>query len=299
MRLLGLALLLVACSSGTQAGSGDPLETGGAAGEAPEVHAGSSSLAGSSELPRAGAGASAGEGGASATSAGEGGAPSAGSPPAPAGAGGEAGEGGAGGEGGAPISNGGSGGSVHQGGTSTGGTSSAGASSGGGTVVPDPCEGVAHWSPAERWTNYTKGDQRVFGGVLWHCQSTSVCTAYPGHSSSPGWFKDAECKGGPTNEVAACQCLSGQCCDGCYVRPTSHFCGEVVRTAQCLGPVVNQCGGATDTIDKDWWNLFCDGAESTTCSRWGAHTKYSNGDCPAKTGCVESGDQASCNACAN
>lgn len=298
MRLLGLVTLLVACSSGTQAGSGDTLEVGGAAGDATEARAGASSVAGSASA-QAGAGGSA-TGGDIASAAGEAGASVAGAPPVLIGVGGEAGEVGAGGEGGAPISNGGSGGSIHQGGTSTAGTGSAGTSgAGGGTVIPDPCDGIAHWNPSERWTDYVKGDQRVFGGILWHCQSTAVCTAYPGHASSPGWLKDADCKGGPTNEVAECQCLSGQCCDGCYVRPRSHLCGEVVRTAQCLGPVVNQCGGATDTIDKDWWNVFCDGAETTTCSRWGAHTKYTNGDCPAKTGCVESGDQASCNACAN
>lgn len=288
-RLLGLVTLLIACSSGTEDRSSGPSETGGDAGEQPVVHAGASgSSAGA--LARAG---TAGEGGGAASAGGA--STAAGSPAALAGEGGESGEGGEAGAGGAS----GSSGSTHQAGSQAAGSGGAAGNggSGGGPVVPDACEGIPHWSPSARWTDYTKGDQRVFGGVLWHCQAPSVCTAYPGHSSSPGWFKDAECKGGPTNEVAACQCLSGQCCDGCYVRPRSYFCGEFVRTAQCLGPALNQCGGAQETIDKDYWNLFCDGAETATCSRWGAHTKYTSGDCPSQTGCVEQGDQASCSVC--
>lgn len=303
MRLLGLLLLLIACSSGTEAGS-KAVESGGAAGESATIGAGQGgSTAAAGTAPRAGAtgeAMTAGEaaGGASATGEGGGSAAQPG-----AGAGGEPEDGGEAGAGGAPAggmpTSGGSSGSASQAGSSAAGSGPGGAAdSGGGPVMPDVCDGIPRWSPTERWTDYEQGDQRVFGGVLWHCQAPSVCTAYPGHASSPGWFKDAVCKSGPTNEVAACQCLTGQCCDGCYVRPSSYFCGEVVRTAQCTGPVVEQCGGARDTIDKDYWNLFCDGAESTTCSRWGAHKKYTNGDCPAKTGCVESGDQASCVACA-
>jgi hypothetical protein len=294
LKRLGLGLLLVACSSesGSLYEGGGGTENGGSpvgASGSKAMVSGGSATAGSPANAESGAG---GEPTPSVSGGSGGGATS--------GAGGGLSVAGAGGAtAGAPS--GGGGGSSGSGGQQTAGEPGAdeggSGGEGGAGSEPDLCAGKMHWSATERWTDYEQGDQRVFGGVLWHCQSPPDCVTFPGSPVSPGWFKDAECAGGPTGEVAACQCATGQCCDGCYVRPRSYFCGEVVRTAQCVGPVVNQCGGATDTIDKDWWNLFCDGAESVTCSRWGAHKKYSNGDCPAGTGCVEQGDQASCAAC--
>ncbi len=252
--------------------------------------AGSASVAGSRGETLNG-GSSVGGGGEATEEGGEPGAilgGAAGGPVAGAGSTGGIGVGGAAGSGGGTQTDGGSGGAA---------SGAPGAGGVGGAPVVDPCAGAAHWSATARWSDYAKGDERAFGGFLWHCQSPAECTSYPGKSTSPGWIKDAECAGGPTDEVAACQCAAGTCCDGCYLRPRSYFCGEFVRTAQCLGSTVNQCGGATDTIDKDYWNLFCDGASAGECTRWGAHTKFSNGDCPSNTGCVEQGDQASCTAC--
>lgn len=294
MRLLGLVALLVACSSESGTLGGDQVEGGGAAGETGSANSGGSSAKPTAGAAPKGGGAQAGEpgGGASPTdSAGQGGETAAGGAPV-----GVAGEGGAvsavgmAGDGGAPVIAGSGGSPLSEDGA-------AGAGDGGAPVdLPDPCAGTVHWDKSERWAENIAGALRHFAGSLWECRSADYCRFYPGNGEPKGWVAVAECSSGPIKETE-CQCAAGACCDGCYVRPASYFCGEFVRTAQCLGPAVNQCGGAQDTIDKDWWNLFCDGTASATCSRWGAHTKYSNGDCPAKTGCVESGDQASCQAC--
>jgi hypothetical protein len=302
LKCLGLGMLLVACSS--ESGLVSSESVGGVGGErvtAGTSGASASTPAGGTAAASSGAGGSradAGDGGAGEAGALIGGGSAGGAHPEEGGAAGSlasagAGAGGATGNAGATSASGSAGGGAS--GSSGSGGATAGA--GGSTTQPDPCTGERHWDPNQRWTDYEQGDQRVFGGVLWHCQSPSLCTAYPGHSSSPGWFKDAECAGGPTSEVAACQCTSGQCCDGCYVRPTSHFCGEFVRKTSCYGATVAACGGATKTLDRDYWNLFCDGAESAQCTRWGAHTKYHPLECAAGSGCVEQGDQASCGVC--
>lgn len=210
--------------------------------------------------------------------------------------------GGSAGGGAGPLAGSGSGG-VSGGGAAAGG----GGAAGSGGAAADPCEGVAHWSPTDKITDYTtrpnnadgswRGDLRVFGGILWAAQAAQACQTYPGHGDPSGWIKIATCAGGPVDETAACQCAAGTCCDGCYLRGQSYFCGETVRTSQCLGPVMPQCGVAQKTIDKDYANLFCDGLSAGDCTRWGPHTKYSTGTCPATTGCLESGDQAECAAC--
>jgi hypothetical protein len=278
--ILGLALL-VACSSETAGnGSTPPPPVGGSSSEAGSA---GSDATGGTKLGGGGSGA--------------------GMPSAQAGSGGVATGGvssGGGGTGGAAAGNAGGGNAplagAPDGGTSAGdgGSSAAGegggpaeAGSGGeaGAAPADPCEGVAHWSATERWTDYTKGALRVFGGVLWKAQAPAGCETYPDYRASDGWIKVIDCAGGPVSETAPCQCAAGACCDGCYLRPTSYFCGEVVRTAQCL---------ANNTLDRDYWNLFCAGDDGGACTRWGAHTKYTTGDCPAQTTCTETGDQAAC-----
>jgi hypothetical protein len=289
-RWLGLLLIVLGCSSNVEvpgsagAGAGgSPSSESGAAGASAEMAGRSSGGTKSSAGAGADAGAAIGGGG----SAGGG---------ASGGSGGEVADA----SGGADASTGGmpdgAGGEPAMGGAA--GSPGGAASGGAGGEVADACDGYTHWSPTEKWTDYQQNDRRVFGGVLWRCQAPQFCVSYPGSSSSPGWFKVEDCAGGPTNEVAACQCASGTCCDGCYLRPRSHLCGEVVRTAQCVGDAAPECSGAKDGIDKDWWNLFCNG-DSTECTRWGAHTKFTNGNCPTKTYCTEQGDQASCNACSN
>ena len=327
LKRLGLGLLLVACSSESQAIGDD--EAGGSSGAADTIAIGSAArtagrgVAGSASgggmtvgggMTSAAAGAT---GGASVAGGGQGGSAGA----AVAGSGDQGGSAVvvSAGTGGGPIASGGgasagaaaeSAGDSGSGGMATGGdgAGSAGAAVGGtGGGAPDPCAGVAHWSPTDKITDYTprppdaegywRGDLRVFGGILWAAQQGWGCQTYPGHDDLSGWLKIDICAGGPVAETAACQCSAGQCCDGCYLRPSSYFCGEVVRTAQCLGPVVNQCGGATKTLGGDSWSLFCDGETATECTRWGRHVNFPLSDCPRQTGCVENGDQASCVAC--
>lgn len=62
----------------------------------------------------------------------------------------------------------------------------------------------------------------------------------------------------------ACECAAGACCDGCHIRPRTHFCGNVVRSTTC----------ESGTLISDHWNLFCDGTSAGECTRWGAHTKF-------------------------
>lgn len=290
--VLGLWLLAVACSSSTS-GNGTSEAEAGRAGQ-PESAGGQEAQGG--DKPVGGAAAHGGAPSASGAPAGAGGgvSSSAGATSAGTGGDGDAAAGGdAGGEGGSAevTPAGGSGAGGGAGGMPVAGTSGAAGSG------PDACKGVAHWSETERWTDYSANDKRVFAGVLWRCQVPDLCPTYPGHSASAGWFKVENCAGGPTNETAPCQCAVGACCDGCYLRPRSYLCGEFEKTAQCLGKTVNQCGGGTDSIDHDFWNLFCNGDQAEKCTRWGAHTKFTNGACPFGTGCLEQGDQASCVDC--
>jgi hypothetical protein len=107
----------------------------------------------------------------------------------------------------------------------------------------------------------------------------------------------ASADGGAGGEPASdCVCSSGACCDGCHYLPKTHFCGEVVRTAECTGGAAPQCGAATKYVDKDYWNLFCNG-DSNECTRWGAHTRFVVSTCESAQGCVAVGNQASCQAC--
>lgn len=85
-----------------------------------------------------------------------------------------------------------------------------------------------------------------------------------------------------------CVCSTGTCCDGCHFRPKSYFCGEVSRSQRCY-----ETHGIS-SIEHDYWNLFCNG-DSTECTRWAVHTKFSGAECPSQTSCVEDGDHASCN----
>lgn len=298
-RLLGLVTLLIACSSGTEAGSGDS----SAAGALPIAHAGVSGAVSRT----------AGEGGGGANA---GSAPlTAGSPAALAGAGGEPGEGGES-SGGAPSAgaaagssgstnqagsqaagNGGAAGNVGSAGTGgAAGSSTAGAA--GTQSAPDPCAGAIHWDKNERWAELVTGTLRHFAGSLWKCQAADYCRFYPGNGEPNGWVAVAECSSGPVKEPE-CQCTTGTCCDGCYIRPPSYFCGEVVRYARCTGKAPLSCPGSKPDIEGDYWNLFCDGNAPGECTRWGAHTKFAGAGQCGSMGlvCVEQGDQASCAAC--
>jgi hypothetical protein len=280
--LLGLGLLVLACGS-TASESG----AGGVAGESAVNAGGETSGAGHAGWPSTGGGEGALAGSASTTGAM---ANLAGSSMSGSSAGGSSGESGAvgGGSGGISAGRSAGGGSTagtsgsHVGGSDTSGAGEGGESAGGGDAgaggqggsssEPDPCESVAHWSPTETWPNYEANARRVFGGILWKCTNATFCQSYPG-PASPGWLEVTECAGGPKNEVAACQCQAGTCCDGCYFRPTNYFCGEVVRSSSCIN----------NSVDKDYWNLFCSGDTGGDCSRWGAHTKYTTGSCGALT----------------
>lgn len=165
----------------------------------------------------------------------------------------------------------------------------------------DPCAGVAHWNPTDKITDYTKrpadadsswhGDLRVFGGILWAAQEPGGCQTYPGHSSGhEGWLEIATCAGGPVTETAACQCAAGSCCDGCYLRGQSYFCGETVRAVRCSAGH----GGVVDS-EGDYWNLFCDGLSAGDCTRWAAHTKFASGVCQSGVTCTSTTDETSCN----
>jgi hypothetical protein len=250
------------------AGVGGSLGGGGAGGGATSGSSGEGGALGESGAP----------GGAGDSLAGAGGDPT---------GGGSAGSGGSGSSGGG--AGGGAGGSA---GTASGGQ--AGTAGSGGTGVPDECEGVPHWSATETWHDYQAGDRRVFGGRAWTCLNPYFCYSYPGSTDS--WAKSNVCAGGLTDEVAACQCQQGTCCDGCYYRPPTYSCGQGVRTAQCIGAVVPACGAGTKYLDQDYWSLFCGGDTGGECN-WGGHVKYVDSSCGAGTGCLEEGDQASCQAC--
>ncbi len=123
----------------------------------------------------------------------------------------------------------------------------------------------------ESWTNYEVDEKRVVSGQVWRCKNPMFCHTYPGHPSSNSWFLVGDCHDPNAGGSPACQCSEGACCDGCYFRPQSHFCGEVARDTMCLGDDVPACTGAKDGIRLDYWNLFCNG-DSNQCTRWGAHT---------------------------
>lgn len=263
--------------------AGGSTQNGGAGGAG-----GSATGAGTGGSAPSGAGSS-GSGGELA--AGEGGTPP--TEPSGAGSGGESASaiGGAAGEGGeannpsqAGTGSGGAIGAAGSGGSS--GSSDAGGAGGTGDTDPgpDPCEGIPAWDPAESWTEYEVGDQRVVNGELWHCQSPMFCHTYPGHPDAPGWFLDDECNDPGTGGEPACQCADGECCDGCYLLPRSHFCGEVPRYGKC---------NANGRLELDYWNLFCNG-DATVCNRWAVHTKDTTGYCDQGTVCEEVGDMAAC-----
>jgi hypothetical protein len=302
MRWLVFGLLLCACSGNTDGGLTASGWSGSSGGTAPLTQAGASAGAEPLAAHAGGSGASASSGSAPTAAAGRDGAG------ATAGSGGTTGGGGSGGAltvvvGGAGASQGGSpasgtggetqiGGSAGSGGA---GESEAGGEGGAPMITPDPCEGVKHWSPTDKITDYTprpsdadgswQGDLRVFGGILWAAQAASGCQTYPGRNPGyEGWLEIATCAGGPINETAACQCASGACCDGCYLRPSSYFCGEVVRAVRCSS------GGE----EGDYWDLFCDGLSGGDCKRWGAHSKYANGSCASGVTCQSSSAETAC-----
>lgn len=289
--LIALGLVVAACSgSGSDGPSSSPSEAG-AGGEDVSPSGGKPGAAGASA--RAGAPARGSEGaGAGGREADDGGAAGAGgSEPATA-----AGQGGelvtpSGG------SSTGSGGSPAGGSSGTAGTATGGA--GGSTTTPDPCEGVLPWDPKVPYTEIKKDELRTLRGELWKCSTPAFCTTYPGNETAPGWVKVAECADPNEGGEPACQCAAGMCCDGCYFRPSSYFCGEVERYARCTGNPHLQCPGVPPNIERDYWNLFCTGDTGGDCTRWAVHTKYAGPGCDAGLVCVESGDQASCVACPN
>lgn len=278
---MGLLLLAVACSSGAVgSGGGDDGEAGAGGEPRAGAGAGASSGAVAGKGSSGGADASGGlgaEGGGEPALAGAGGGntqPSAGaggdpSSSAEAGAGGRAhaGDGGGPAPDPDPLGNAGAGGETTD-------------------PSPDPCEGKTPWDPQASWTEYSQNEQRAFGGVLWRCQNPQFCGTYPGSPSAPGWLKVEDCAGGPTGEVAPCQCEEGACCDGCYFRPRSYFCGETSRYQRCT---------ESGSLEHDYWNLFCNGDTGGDCDRWAVHTKYAGGPCGAGASCVEtSNDAAAC-----
>jgi hypothetical protein len=295
-------------TAGAGASSGAGAGTGGAS----TGSGGSDGPRGGSGGDPAGGGAGEGDGGSeqggqaglgSAGEMGAGGVPGTGGAP-PSGDGGEAGQGQGGSFGGG--GGGGVGGTSGSGGTA--GTGGEGGSDGstagtGGTgdpdPDPDPCEGVPAWSPTESWTNYEVDEKRVVSGQVWRCKNPMFCHTYPGHQSSNSWILVGDCHDPNAGGSPACQCSSGTCCDGCYFRPQSHFCGEVPRDSMCSGNAVPACPGAKRRIELDYWNLFCNG-DSNQCTRWAVHTKYSSQECAVGTVCIDSGGgdlSASCKAC--
>jgi hypothetical protein len=291
-RLLALGVLVVACSGGATQNGAVPGGSGSAmsdpdpsAGRSPMPSvAGSTSAAG--DAPTA-SGSNQGGGSASGASG-----QSTGGGPISAGSGGVAGEPS---QAGATTGGSSSGGSQSDGGTAGESSGGAAGGSGEGGTPADPCDGVAHWSPTDKITDYTprpadapgdwRGDLRVFGGILWAAQATQFCQTYPGHGDPSGWIKVATCAGGPIDETAPCQCAAGACCDGCYLRSKSYSCGEVVRSVRCSPP---------DAEEGDYWSIFCDGISAGDCTRWGAHTKYASGSCASGVPCQSSSVETTC-----
>lgn len=256
--------------------------------------AGGSSSSGSSNSGVGGTPSISSSGTGAATSGGAGG--TAGTGASPGGSGGTAGDGvsGTAGEGsggsaaGAGGAQGGSSGSSGAGGTSggDGGTSEGGEGGEGGLPDPgpDPCEGVPAWDPNETWHDYSVNEKRVVSGEVWRCQVPHACHTYPGGDTVyQGWIFVAECNDPSAGGSPACQCDSGECCDGCYLRGQNHFCGEVPRYGNC----------DNGYLELDYWNLFCNG-DATVCNRWAVHTKDTTAFCDQGTVCQESGEMASC-----
>lgn len=311
--LLVLGLLVGACSGGAAGENrAAPLEAMvPAAGATSVAQAGSISSSGSATLPAGGSADATGSAGAITSGASGSAGVSQGGTGDQSQAGGSsgtsAGTGGSGG--GAPqAGTGGASGSAGSGGGSSGtgpdaagdGGSSGDSIGGAGGEAADPCAGVAHWSPTDKITDYTprppdapgdwRGDLRVFGGILWAAQAATSCQTYPGHAPGfEGWLKIATCAGGPVAETAACQCAAGSCCDGCYLRGQSYFCGETVRYVRCSPGH----GGVVDS-EGDYYNLFCDGLSAGDCTRWGPHTKYATGSCASGVMCQSSTAETAC-----
>jgi hypothetical protein len=281
--LLATTLLLAACGS-SDAASFSPLFDGGAGRNSATVEVtggdgpGSSQGGGASSSNEAPAGEAGEPSAASANTGGNVTAGAGGKAPGTSGApsSGSGGQGGAGGASGGGAAGGGAGG------LSGGGAGGAGGA--GGSGGPDPCASALHWNPKDRWDDNAVGVRRQFAGKLWECQAADYCRYFPGNGEPNGWAAIAECPSGPATE-AACQCEEGACCDGCYFRPSSYFCGEVARSGQCL---------QNGSINLDYWNLFCTGDSTGECTRWGAHTKYGTGPCPDNGLCQETGDLATC-----
>jgi hypothetical protein len=282
--LIALGLVVAACSGSGSDGASSFAGEGGEAGAGAAPSGGSAAKAGGSA--RAGAPAHAGEGDAAGGSGGVNGEPT---------------SGGAAGSGLDPVAGQGGGEPFTAGGGAGGSGVTAGAGAGGDSPdpEPDPCDGVPAWDPAVPYTELVKDELRTLRGQLWKCSSPAFCTTHPGHETAPGWVKVDECASPTEGGEPACQCEEGACCDGCYFRPRSHFCGEVVRFAECAGNVVPACGGRLEDVRLDYWNLFCGGDTGGDCERWGAHTKDTLSDCGQQSGCVESGNQAACVPCSN
>lgn len=81
----------------------------------------------------------------------------------------------------------------------------------------------------------------------------------------------------------ACVCSTGQCCDGCQLRPSSYLIGVQPRTSSCLNvPPPSLAGSA---IYLEFWNVFCTGASATE-QRWGAHVNETATKCPYQWTCA-------------
>jgi hypothetical protein len=77
----------------------------------------------------------------------------------------------------------------------------------------------------------------------------------------------------------ACTCSSGACCDGCRPLPSTHLCASnQVHALTCVH------AGLSGDIGKQFADLYCDGIETATCTRW-VDTTYTATSCPNNQVC--------------
>lgn len=129
------------------------------------------------------------------------------------------------------------------GGVITGGATTSGGTSSGGAIATGGSSNTGGVEPGTGGAESSAGESGIGQG---------------GESGGAGGGADPSTGGSATGGAPACECTTGECCDGCHVRPSSYFCGEATRASSC--------GSQQQYID--FGNLFCDGHSAGRCIRF-------------------------------
>lgn len=104
---------------------------------------------------------------------------------------------------------------------------------------------------------------------------------------------------GGTGGGAACECSTGQCCDGCHFRPSSFFLGKQNYSSSCSGSQMSPtCASYMYRIEFDERNFFCTGTSATESRN--VHIDFLDTECAIGDVCRVIGTgllAAQCGAC--